>query len=64
MSLWQRHQWDEASRRFNPPDSELSRFKSATVAQVMPLIYGITVIELRCSGCGDVKAVRYTGVAS
>lgn len=65
MSLWHRHRWVETSRRFNPGHSgglELAGF--ILHEQVMELVHGVTVVELRCDGCDDVKAVRYTGAAS
>jgi hypothetical protein len=32
-----------------------------TDEQMMELAYGITVVELRCKKCGDLKAVQYAG---
>jgi hypothetical protein len=64
MSLWHRHKWDETSRRFNPPTHEVTKFRADNVGSALPLLYGITVVELRCATCGDMKAIRYTGKAT
>lgn len=64
VNLWHRHQWTETSRRFNPPDSELTQFRADSAANLMPVLYGITVVELHCTGCGDVRGVQYAGRAS
>jgi hypothetical protein len=58
-----RHQWVETSRRFNLPPGKIEQTGFVTHEQVMELAYGVTVVALRCSGCGDVKAVRYAGNA-
>lgn len=64
MSWLHRHQWAEAGRRFNPPTSRVTEFKRVGhdgQQLLMQMMYGITVVELRCSSCGDVKAVSYAG---
>lgn len=62
MSLWHRHQWQETSRRYNPSDQVMTRADGPNaVALARELAFGITVVELHCTGCGDVKGVRYVG---
>jgi hypothetical protein len=64
VSLWHRHRWAETSRCFNPPTIKLTNWSGPHDADLISTImYGITVIELRCEECGDVKAVRYAGWA-
>jgi hypothetical protein len=58
---WHRHQWAEASRRFNFPPAKVDHTGFITDEQMMELAYGITVVELRCKKCGDLKAVQYAG---
>lgn len=58
-----RHQWVETSRRFNFAPAKVDHTGFIPHEQVMELAYGITVVELRCDGCGDLKVVRYAGNA-
>jgi hypothetical protein len=61
--IFHRHQWVETSRRFNPPQVDVKRWEGHRTDLVMRLVYGITVVELRCDTCGDVKATSYAGEA-
>lgn len=62
MSLWHRHQWQEISRQFNQSDQVMTRSDGPNALQLArELQFGITVVELRCAGCGDIKGVRYVG---
>ena len=62
--MWHQHQWTETSRRFNPPEVVPTKWEGTNSDMLLQLVYGITVIELRCTDCGDVKGVRYTGSVS
>jgi hypothetical protein len=62
MSLWHRHLWRETSRQFNQSERVMARATGTAYLQLArELEFGITVVELRCEACGDVKAVRYVG---
>ncbi len=58
------HRWVEASRKFNwAPDRMKMTANSISADLVREIGFGVTVVELRCEECGDVKAVRYAGDA-
>lgn len=65
MTLWHRHQWQETSRQFSRSsitfDGPVEAGAGRGVELVREVAFGITVVELRCAGCGDVKGVRYVG---
>jgi hypothetical protein len=60
MSLFHSHQWQEAKRWFVPPcyDIEVER---STVEFGYDMANGYTVVELQCSGCGDVTSRKLRG---
>lgn len=65
MSLWHRHLWRETSRQFQRSsltvDGPYQADGANGVVVLRELAFGVTVVELRCKVCGDVKAVRYVG---
>lgn len=62
MSLLHRHVWRETSRKFNRSGTVVKRSEGLNVMQLIrEMEFGITVVELRCDACGDVKGVRYVG---
>lgn len=62
MTFWHGHLWRETSRQFNRSDSVATRAEGPNMVQLArELEFGITVVELACKVCGDVKAVRYVG---
>ena len=62
MSWFHRHHWHETSRQYNQSGSVMTHADGPNGLQLArEMEFGITVVELRCDGCGDVKAVRYVG---
>lgn len=47
-----KHNWLMHRKQYNPPPEEIKKV-SGDVETITSLIYGITVIELRCSNCQD-----------
>lgn len=69
MSLFHRHQWTEVARRFVPPidgEAEVEGYGVASGAKglMYDIANGYTVIELRCSECGDVTSRHIQGDAT
>lgn len=63
MSLFHRHCWQETGRRFVPP---LAEFEAKTIRADLAreFFQGVTVVELRCEGCGDVAERKLSGDAT
>jgi hypothetical protein len=55
-----KHQWEEVGRRATP---RLTKFNSEGVypSDIERLAFGITVIELRCEHCGDIRSRELKG---
>jgi len=63
--IFHSHQWQETSRRFNESEMVPTKWESNSGNNVLlQILYGITVVELHCIKCGDIKAVRYIGNAT
>jgi len=60
MNWLHRHEWSEVRRKFNPPGASFSKLSGASEDTLLQLVYGCTVIELRCT-CGDVKTCNFHG---
>ena len=58
--IFHMHHWTEAGRKFNAPTQRITK-AAETSENVMQIVYGMTVVELHCERCGDVKGVRYAG---
>lgn len=54
-----RHKWVETARRYTPLAKAWIQPRKATLLLVM----GVTVIELRCGKCGDVRSRELAGDA-
>lgn len=55
-----RHRWEEQRRKFNPPGFRAAEIR-VSEEFLREFTFGVTVVELKCITCGDIKAVRYTG---
>jgi hypothetical protein len=55
-----RHRWRELCRIHVPPVAGLTDIKG-TAELVRDVVYGYTIVSLRCSGCGDVAERKLTG---
>jgi predicted deacetylase len=69
VSLFHRHQWQEVARRFVPPrldagHQEFDARGEIGVKLLRDLSNGYTVVELRCSECGDVTSRKLQGDAT
>jgi hypothetical protein len=65
--MFHRHHWQEVARRFVPPSDRLTNFKTYDddgLGAMYDIINGYTVIELRCSECGDVTSRKLHGDAT
>jgi hypothetical protein len=62
MSLFHRHHWQEVARRFVPPVNRTA--KNLPHWMVYDFANGYTVVELRCSECGDVTSRKLRGDAT
>lgn len=62
MWPFHQHHWIEQSRHFTGPAglSSVARGDSETIER---LVWGYTVVVLRCQACGDLKAVGIKGNA-
>lgn len=60
MCLFHSHSWREESRHWTPP-AGLTSIKSGTPDAVERLVWGLTIICLRCVTCGDLKSVELKG---
>lgn len=47
-----RHQWEIVSRTFNPPTSRQIEARGYSTHDALGFLYGITVVEQRCTLCG------------
>lgn len=57
-----RHQWKEVKRTFSQPDTgDVEEVMGAQLAK--EIWFGVTVVELRCDECGDIKFERVVGQA-
>jgi hypothetical protein len=66
VSLFHRHQWQEVARRFVPPieTPPTKAWGSEGLARLADFANGFTVVELRCSECGDVASRKLRGDAT
>lgn len=65
MSLFHRHQWQEVARRFVPPQPGRRSWAGLEAMQwAYDMANGYTVVELRCSECGDVTSRHLQGDAT
>lgn len=55
------HKWAEESRWFVPPYTRPFEATRASEEFMKKVMYGITAVELRCSTCGDLKYMEFTG---
>lgn len=57
MSLFHRHHWTEVSRTFTSPvEGNFGRARGPrAIAIIERATQGFTCVELRCSGCGDIR---------
>lgn len=53
MRLFHRHQWEEHKRSYTASNG--GHVRGADDDTVLALAFGITVVEMRCSVCGDLK---------
>jgi hypothetical protein len=53
--------WTEVKRTFNPPRQGDFRAQRATADFALTMMYGLTVVELKCLDCGDTKFVTTPG---
>lgn len=54
------HKWKEIHRVFNQPQES---FKAQGFSQetMLQLMYGVTIVELKCEICGEIKFKTTTG---
>lgn len=62
MSLFHRHQWREHGRHHTPPHLNMQK-ADGPAHTIERLIWGVTVILLKCDTCGDQKVVEMLGNA-
>jgi hypothetical protein len=58
--IFHRHRWQEVRRVFVPPVRGIERIR-ASRETFREALQGVTVVELRCEGCGDVTSRRLPG---
>lgn len=63
MSLFHAHRWAEVKRYFVAPVG-LTEADRITVAMLREMTQGVTVVELRCTGCGEIESRRLPGDAT
>lgn len=58
-----KHIWEEQRRYGRPPANRVKVTPGFKDEPIQDVIYGWTMIELRCKNCGDIqtKKIRYTG---
>lgn len=56
-----RHDWEEMDRRHYPPT--VNNFEGDRLSEdlFLKIVYGITVVELTCQKCGDIKSHEMIG---
>lgn len=59
--LFHKHKWEEVSRKFNPPISRGFEANWISKDTFIRLTMGVTVIELKCTVCGDLKHMEVIG---
>lgn len=55
VPLFHKHKWEEVSRKFTPPIDRAVKADWVSEDMMLRWTSGFTVIELRCSVCGDLK---------
>lgn len=61
MGLWHRHTWEEVGRTWTGKTEHVLRGLECSEHMAERMMFGLTVIDLRCSGCGDRKSVEMLG---
>lgn len=61
MNLFHRHHWEERGRTFSPPYTAHFEMERVTIDLMEHALHGFTTIELRCTGCGTVRATVLLG---
>lgn len=63
MSLFNRckHRWVETGRKVRPHAESFKFGGGFWAEEYSDLVYGYTIISLRCSECGDVKTKKLRG---
>lgn len=62
--IFHRHRWEEARRYFTPPIARDVTVRGSAGDLFRELAQGVTVVELHCATCGDVKERRLAGDAT
>ena len=65
MRLFHRHKWEEISRHYTPGVklSNINNLNDDTADVLERIIFGFTVIELKCNECGELNHVIVIGDA-
>ena len=59
--MFHRHDWSEVQRRFTGKVLERVKMERCSEELLRQMLFGVTVIELRCEKCGDRKTVKAMG---
>lgn len=59
--MWHTHTWREVGRVFTDPRNFSSKGLEMSERMAERLLFGITIIGLECSICGDWKSVEMLG---
>ena len=55
------HKWVEVARKFSRHDSRGLEIQRCSSELMQKLWFGQTIIELKCSKCGDIKIKSFIG---
>lgn len=61
--MWHTHKWSEQSRHIIPPCQNRLEITRTSTELAEQIIFGVTVVVLKCATCGDVKERRILGAA-
>lgn len=56
-----KHTWVEVKRVYIPPDTGIIEGRGFSAHWWNKIIYGYTVIELKCDNCGDIITKEFIG---
>lgn len=55
--------WRELGRHYTPPPSGRITAETATAVTLERIVFGLTVVELECERCHDIRGVELLGDA-
>lgn len=55
------HKWKEMKRKFNWPINQPIKTKCISPEDFNRILFGITVVELKCRKCGMLRHITFVG---